>query len=163
MSKIFIDTNILAYTVDNGDKSRQKQSREMMRYLDANHDGVISTQILQEFYVVTTKKLGLDPVIAKKILQNFENLEIVQIDFPLIIEATELSVNSKISFWDALIISAAKSANCEFLWTEDLNPGQKFSSITIVNPFETFYSDQEIQDWLKEDKLLPHEKKWFKK
>jgi predicted nucleic acid-binding protein len=102
--------------------------------LEKRRDGVISTQVMQEFYVVASKKIGVDPILAKKILQKFENFEVVTIVPRLIYEAIDCSVTAEVSFWDALIIVAAQSAKCDTLWTEDLNPGQVIRDVRIVNP-----------------------------
>ncbi len=136
MSKTFIDTNILVYTLDSGDKKRQKQCRGLLQNLARTGEGVLSTQVVQEFYVVATKKMEVDTLTAKNIVSSFNNFEVVQVDFPLIMEAIDISAGNRISFWDALIIVAAKLANCEFVWTEDLSHGQKFGKVTVVNPLK---------------------------
>jgi predicted nucleic acid-binding protein len=97
--------------------------------------GVISTQVLQEFYVAATKKFNANPVLIKEILYSFEKFEVVQITTEMIKEAIDVSLLNKISFWDALIITAAESAKCNAILTEDLNAGQLIKGIKIVNPF----------------------------
>jgi predicted nucleic acid-binding protein len=97
-------------------------------------NGVISTQVLQEFYVASTRKLGTDPLIAKDILRTLERFETVVISPMLIREAVDCSILNHLSFWDALIIVAAESAHCETLWTEDLNHGQIIRGVRIENP-----------------------------
>lgn len=134
MSKVFVDTNILVYAVDRNDPKSRKVSRDALRRLAKDSCGVISTQVLQEFYVVLTRRLGIEPLIAKGILHSYENFEVVLIDPPLIKEAIDCSVLNKISFWDALIVVAAESAKCEKIWTEDLNPGQTINGILIEDP-----------------------------
>jgi predicted nucleic acid-binding protein len=134
--KIFIDTNILVYTVDSNEKNKQKQARSILKKtVDANIP-VISTQVLQEFYSATTTKLKLDKIVAKNIMHNFHHMEIVQIDMDLIEQGIDISILSNISFWDGLIIAAAEQANCSSILSEDLNSGQTIRGITIVNPFE---------------------------
>lgn len=97
--------------------------------------GVISTQVLQEFYVASTKKLGLDPVNAKQIMKSFQKLETVTVVPGLIFEAIDCSIASRLSFWDSLIIIAAESANCAILYTEDISHGQIVRGVQIENPF----------------------------
>lgn len=138
MSKIFIDTNILVYTVDKNDIGKQEQARRTIKKIVADHYPVISTQVIQEFYVATTLKLKADPVIIKSIIHNFSNMEIVGNDLGLIEQAIDISVMSKISFWDSLIIAAAEKSNCEYVLSEDLNTGQIFRGIKVVNPFGDF-------------------------
>ncbi len=105
-----------------------------MRTLQTGKHGVISTQVMQEFYVVATKKLGTVPLLAKDMLKSFERFEIVIITPEIIGNAIDFGINNQISFWDALIISAADNADCEKLWTEDLNHGQIVGNIRIENP-----------------------------
>ena len=136
MSKIFLDTNILAYTMDQADPSRKKNAQNLLRSIvDEEHYGVISTQVLQESYVASTRKLGLGPIQVKAIIHTFENLEIVTITSDLIHNAIDCSIISRLSFWDALIIIAAESAHCERIWTEDLDDGQVIQGVRVENPF----------------------------
>ena len=134
MSKVFVDTNILVYAADMSDAKKRKSARDALRRLGKDSSGVISTQILQEFYVVLTRKLGVEPLVAKGIIRSYENFEVVLIDPPLIKEAIDCSVLNKISFWDALVVVSAESANCERIWTEDLSPGQTINGIYLENP-----------------------------
>ncbi|MFZ5571806.1 MAG: PIN domain-containing protein [Thermodesulfobacteriota bacterium] len=95
-----------------------------MKSLASNRRGVISTQVMQEFYVAATNKLGADPLIIKDILRALERFETVLINPALIRDAIDCSIINRLSFWDALIIVAAESTHCDILWTEDLNDGQ---------------------------------------
>ncbi len=134
MSKIFLDTNILVYSLQKYDSKLQRDARKLLKTLEDGDEGVISTQVMQEFYVVATRKLQVDPVLAKRIVQNFENFEIVIVTPRLVYDGIDYSVSNGLSFWDGLIIAAAHSAKCDVLWTEDLNPGQTISDIRIENP-----------------------------
>ena len=137
MSKIFLDTNILLYTLDGNDKDKQKNARKIVQNVTKQNTSVISTQILQEFYVASTSKLGVEPLLAKSIVHSFENMEVVRIDPYLIREAIDTSILNQISFWDSLVVVAAESAKCETLYTEDLNAGQIIRGVKIENPFHT--------------------------
>ncbi len=134
MSKIFIDTNILVYTVDNCNPKKKVKARNILKETVKANSAVISTQILQEFYVIGTTKLKMDSILAKNIIHTFENMEIVVIDTFLIKEAIDTSVLNKISFWDALVIVSAESAKCEKIYTEDLNHGQIIRGVKVENP-----------------------------
>ena len=134
MSKIFLDTNILIYTLDSHDHKKQNRCRSLLHKIQEDNNGVISTQIMQEFYVVATKKLFVKPQIVKGILHSFENFEVVQINPALIQQAIDCSIIHQLSFWDALIIVGAESAKCGRLWTEDLNSGQVIRGVKIENP-----------------------------
>ena len=134
MSKIFIDTNILVYCMDHHDLAKQKASRLLLQTLGNDHSGVISTQVMQEFFVVGTKKLAADPLLVKDILHSFENFETVIVTPEIIKEAIDCSIINRLSFWDALIVATAESAKCERIWTEDLNDGQVIRGVKIENP-----------------------------
>jgi len=135
VSKFFLDTNILLYTLDANDKSKQAKARKLIQTVTEQDILVISTQVLQEFYVASTTKLGVEPLLAKNIMRSFENMEIVQITPYLIGEAVDTSILNVISFWDSLIVVAAESARCELLYSEDLNSGQIIRGVMIENPF----------------------------
>lgn len=137
MSKIFIDTNILIYTIDRNDNKKLSRARKLLENIIANDKPVISTQVLQEFYSATTTKLKLDKLIAKNIIHNFRNMEIVQVDLAIIEQGIDISLLFQISFWDSLIVSAAEHANCSTIYSEDLNDGQTIRGIRIVNPFKS--------------------------
>jgi predicted nucleic acid-binding protein len=134
MSKIFIDTNILIYSMDQYDKEKQQACRLLLKSLGNDHSGVISTQVMQEFYAAGIKKLDVDPLQLKDILHSFEHFEIVIITPDIIKEAIDCSIINRLSFWDALIVAAAESAKCERIWTEGLNDGQIIRGVKIKNP-----------------------------
>lgn len=135
MSKIFIDTNILVYSLDQFDPIKQETCRSLLKTLTGSLQGVISTQVMQEFYVTTVKKLGADPLLIKDILHAYGRFETVIITPDIIKEAIDCSIINRLSFWDSLIVVAAESAQCESLWTEDLNEGQVIRGVQVKNPF----------------------------
>jgi len=134
--KGFIDTNILVYQMDKRNPEKKNTCRSIVRDLVSRNDAVISTQVLQEFYVVCTTRLKLKPVFVKGLIHGFENMEVVTIGPDLIKEAIDTSVQSDISFWDSLIVVAAEAARCKYLYTEDLNDGQIIRNVRIQNPFK---------------------------
>lgn len=95
----------------------------------------ISTQVVQEFYVATTRKLGIDPLKAKGIIDSFQFFELVTVDLDDIKKAIDGNILWQVSFWDALIIVMAQKANCDTIYSENLNAGQVFNTVKIVNPF----------------------------
>lgn len=135
MSKIFIDTNIFVYALDKADPEKQARARSLLKELQDNRSGVLSTQVFQEFYVVATSKLKVDSNLVKKLISSLANFETVTIDLLMIRQAIDICSDHQISFWDALIVSAAAAAQCETIWTEDLNHGQLIKKIKIKNPF----------------------------
>ena len=133
MSKVFIDTNILVYCMDQANPEKKNRCRKLLKTLSPTQ-GVISTQVMQEFYVASTRKLNVEPLIAKDILRYFTKFEVVVITPLMIMDAIDCSIINRISFWDSLIVIAAESAKCEKIWTEDLNHGQIIRGIHIENP-----------------------------
>jgi predicted nucleic acid-binding protein len=136
VDKIFIDTNILVYTVDKFDRNKQKIARKLVKEAILNDTAVISTQVVQEFYNVCTVKLHMEPLKVKGYIHNYiENIEVVQTGSTIIERGIDISIISQISFWDALLIAAAEFSNSVELITEDLNDGQIINGIKIRNPF----------------------------
>ena len=134
--KVFVDSNVFLYLFDNSFRRKQADARRALLCLDKDSTIVISTQVMQEFYVVFTRKMGAEPFIAEKLTRDLQRFEVVVNNADDIGEATRLSEAYKISFWDALIIAAAKKAKCSEVYTEDLNAGQVIEGIKIINPFE---------------------------
>jgi predicted nucleic acid-binding protein len=134
--KGFIDTNVLIYQLDSRDKSKQKKCRDLVKVLVINHEAVISTQVLQEFYVACTTKLKIKPILVKGIMHGFGNMEVVSVGPDLVNDAIDTSIQYKLSFWDSLVIVSAESAKCQFLYTEDLNEGQIVRNVKIQNPIK---------------------------
>lgn len=134
MFKIFIDTDILVYGFDGADRQKQKAARQALKQSQESGSGVISTQVLQEFYVTATKKLGMDPLVAKDLLDSFDVFEIVVVSPSLIASAVDCQVLAKLSFWDALIVAAAEASKCETLWSEDFQRGRMLRGMRIDNP-----------------------------
>lgn len=135
--RTFVDTKMLVYAHDQDAGNKHEIARKVISELWESRLGVLSTQVLQEFYVTLTRKIPvpLDKPTARKILKNYFNWEVV-INAPLIIlQASEIEETHKISFWDALIVSAAFSKNASTILTEDLNHGQIIEGIEVINPF----------------------------
>jgi predicted nucleic acid-binding protein len=133
--KIFIDTNLLVYAIDSFDQNRKEHARSILKNISDQYTGVISTQVMQEFYVAATKKLNADPVMSKGILTQLTNFEIISVSPELVFSAIDCSILNRLSFGDAFIIAAAASANCKEIWTEDLNHNQIILGVRINNPF----------------------------
>lgn len=135
MSKIFIDTNIFVYSIDNSDGEKRHRARQILASLAKSHSPVLSTQVIEEFYVVATTKLKADRLVVKNIVHNFRHMEIVNNDLELIEQAVDISIISQLSFWDSLIVAAAEKANCEYICSEDLHSGGIYRGVTVLNPF----------------------------
>jgi predicted nucleic acid-binding protein len=135
MPKVFFDTNILVYAADEADPRKKERARELMRTQSKENEIFISTQVLQEYYVAVTKKLGIEALTAKELLRSLERFSSVVIEPNLIAEAIDISILHKLSFWDSLIVAAADSVHCESLFSEDFSDGQIIRGLRIVNPF----------------------------
>ena len=134
--KVFFDSNILVYYVDQTDLRKQEIARKLIKEAISNGNGVLSTQCLQEFYNVVTKKLLCDKENAKKLVKMFaDNFPITQISVPVILSAVDISIKTQFSFWDSLILSAAKDTGCIIVFSEDLTHGQLVEGSRIINPF----------------------------
>ena len=133
--RAFLDANILVYAHDAAVPDKQRTSRDVIARLAGSADGVISTQVMQEFYVAATRKLGVAPLAAKAVLKTFAVFETVQISPALIQEAIDCSILNELSFWDALIVAAAAAAGCSTVLSEDLNAGQVILGVKVQNPF----------------------------
>jgi len=136
MAKGFLDTNVLVHAADNRLPDKQRRARLLMNELTGQSEGVVSTQVLQEFYVATTQKLNIGPLQAKSMVHAFRHFEVVAITPDLVEDAIDCSILAQLSLWDALIVVAAESANCAHLWTEDLNDGQIVRGVRVANPFQ---------------------------
>jgi predicted nucleic acid-binding protein len=133
----FVDTNVLAYAYDRSETGKQPVAQAQLAMLWRNRTGVLSTQVLQEFYVVATRKLAapMRRTTARRIVTLYAEWPVVQADVPLILAASELEERHTLSFWDALIVESARRAGATRLLTEDLQHGRVVSGVTIENPF----------------------------
>lgn len=134
---VFIDTNVLVYLFDADAPEKQAKARELYAELALTGRALLSTQVLQEFYVTVTRKLGvpLPAEQAEQIVEEFTQLPLVQVDGPMVLRAIARHRRHQHSFWDALIIEAALSAGAERLLSEDLQHGRTVDGIRIENPF----------------------------
>ncbi len=137
--KMFVDTNILVYAHDLDAGDKHEIATGVVSDLWESGNGVISTQVLQELYVTLTQKVPSHPKKSqvRRILNNYLAWDLAVNNGQTILQASEIEENYNISFWDAMIVSAAYSKNAAILLTEDLNEGQQIEGIKIVNPFKT--------------------------
>jgi predicted nucleic acid-binding protein len=135
--KTFLDSNILVYSVDESPAEKAKHERAVELLSAQPENLVVSTQVLQEFYVVTTRKLKnpLSEEVAARAVRGIAKLDVVGVDVPLVLSAVDTSRTAQVSLWDALIIEAASRAGCERVLSEDLNAGQVIRGVRIENPF----------------------------
>jgi predicted nucleic acid-binding protein len=137
MERTFLDTNVLLYAEDARDPDKQRRAQDVIRGLVGASCAVVSTQVLQEFFVIATKKLKLSASAAQTCVANYSQLDVVIIQPALIISAIELHRLHSVSFWDALVVRAASESGCTRLLSEDLQHERLFDGVSIENPFIT--------------------------
>lgn len=135
MARAFLDTNVLVYADDADAGEKRAKAQALLLSALATGDAVISTQVLQEYFSVATRKLSVPGDAAQKRVEILAALVAVTIDAGHVIESIKLHRLYNLSFWDALIIHAARRAGCDRLLTEDLQAGQSIEGVEIVNPF----------------------------
>ena len=134
---MFVDTNILVYAHDLDAGDKHEEAQRIVSELWETKNGVLSTQVLQELYVTLTKKMlhPIEKVTARRILQRYFTWQVVINDPGIFIQASDIEEAYNISFWDALIVSAAYTKNVATILTEDLSHGQYIEGVLIQNPF----------------------------
>ena len=132
---VFFDTNILLYADDADAGAKTGIARALLRGSMAERTGVVSTQVLQEFYVNARKKLQLDGAAARARIEVYLGFDVVTVTPALLLAAVDLNRLDSVSFWDALVIRAAEHAGCDTLFSEDLQAGRRFGPVRVVNPF----------------------------
>jgi len=135
--KSFVDTNILIYAYDVDAGAKHATAADVLRRLWHNGYGVLSTQVLQEFYVNVTAKIPkpITPGEARAVISRYLAWPVEANTADAVIRASEIQERHHLSFWDALIIAAAVKAGALTLLSEDLNHGQVIEGVKIVNPF----------------------------
>ena len=139
MMRAFFDTNVLVYLYDADAPEKQAHARELFESEAMAGRAIISTQVLQEFYVAVTRKLAvpLEPESAEEVVRNLAKLPVVSVDENRILSAIARSRRLKLSFWDASIIETALAGGAKRLFTEDLQHVLAISGLTVENPFLT--------------------------
>jgi len=137
--KVFVDTNVLVYAHDLDAGDRHSVASLLVAGLWDTRSAVISTQVLQEFYVTVTRKLAepLSPEEAAAATRKLGEYTVARIDPAMVYRAIDLSQRHTVSFWDALILRAAIESGCEVLLTEDLHDGWEVEGVRVENPFRS--------------------------
>jgi predicted nucleic acid-binding protein len=135
-ASFFVDTNILVYAHHLSTGPKHDRAKQLVLDLWTSSSGVISTQVLQEF-CFTVRRLARNFPIAelREMIRRFAQWRVVTNTSDSVLNALTLESRYNISFWDALIVNAAQVAEADVLYTEDLNHGQIFGSVRVVNPF----------------------------
>jgi predicted nucleic acid-binding protein len=134
----FFDTNVLVYLFDRDSPNKAAVARQLYSRLVGERNGLVSVQVLQEFFVTLSKKftVTLSPDDVEREVRDLSALlTVIETDAALVLDSIKLSRRYKLSFWDSLIIQAALRGGASVLYTEDLQDGQVFESVTVKNPF----------------------------
>ncbi len=133
--RVFLDTNILVYADDLDAGPKNTIAVNLLGEAITQGVGVISTQVLQEFFVTATKKLKVPAPIAKRKVELLASMAVVRVDEKLILQAIDLHRLEAFSFWDALVVRSAINAGVTRLLTENLQHGRVIEGVRIHNPF----------------------------
>lgn len=134
--KAFVDTNVLVYAYDRGAGSKHEEAQDLVEDLWQKSNGVLSTQVLQEFYVNVRRKakkpISIDS--ARTLIADYLSWDPIVNDGASVLEAIDAERRYRISFWDALIVVAAQKGGASIIYSEDMNDGQIFGSVQVRNP-----------------------------
>lgn len=133
----FVDTNILVYAQDRSAGGKRELAKNLLDRLWETRSGVLSTQVLQEFCAAVIRKSDRPvPFLElKAAVKDYLSWDIVTNSPDAILGALQLQERYQISFWDALLLHAAETADVEILYSEDLSHGQRYGRVRVVNPF----------------------------
>ena len=131
----FLDTNVLVYAHDSRHYSKQARARDLILRLMQDQSGVVSIQVLQEFFSATTRKLGMPSEVAKEHVFSYARFEVISLSARDVLAAIDLHRLHRFSIWDALIVRSALVGGCASLHTEDLQDGRMIENLAVSNPF----------------------------
>lgn len=134
LAKIFIDADIIITANDKKDYAKQIKAIELIKKIMRNGNGVISTQVLQEYAITASRKLDQAQNAVLRQLKLLETFEIINQTPFQVQRAVEIMHLYEIEFYDALVISGAEQANCLEIYSQNLKKGPFYSGIKIINP-----------------------------
>lgn len=134
----FVDTNVLIYAHDQSAGAKHERASALLKELWENSNGCLSVQVLQEFYVNVTRKIAkpLDVDTAKRVIADLGQWTVHSPNVEDVVEAIDAQGRFKLSFWDSMIITSAARLGCSIVWSEDLNDGQNYDGVKVINPFK---------------------------
>jgi predicted nucleic acid-binding protein len=135
-ARSFFDTNILIYADDKAAPAKQRRSLDLIAEHRRARSGVVSLQILQEYFVTVTRKLHVESSIARRKVELLAEFHVAAPDVADILAAIDLHRLHNLSFWDALVIRSAKQSGCTVLLSEDMQHTRDLDGLQIVNPFK---------------------------
>jgi predicted nucleic acid-binding protein len=135
MSVEFVDTNIFVYAHDGGAGSKHRKAVDLVARLFEEQTGALSVQVLSEFYITATKKLGMKSEEAEEAIVDLGSWALHRPGHDDLLRACGIHRRQKVSWWDALIINSAVELGSAVLWSEDLGAGQRYGTVIVRNPF----------------------------
>jgi len=133
--RCFVDTNVLVYADDRSAGPKRYQARKLIQDVMRTKTGVLSLQVLQEYFAVATRKLGISAESARRRVELLGRLDVVILGVQDLLTAIDLHRLHGFSIWDALVIRAALNAGCRVIYSEDLQEGRRLEGLEVVNPF----------------------------
>lgn len=134
-ARSFFDTNILVYADDKAAPAKQRRAIELVAEHRRARTGVVSLQVLQEYFVTVTRKLHVDASIARRKVELLAEFDVSAPEDTDILAAIDLHRLHGLSFWDALVLRAARQAGCSVIFSEDMQDEREIDGLQIVNPF----------------------------
>ncbi len=144
MRRYFIDSNILIYANDRNAGEKQAVAIEVVARCMKAGNGVISIQVLQEYANIALKKLMQDAAVVLRQLTLLDVFRIIAPSSTMVRRGVEIRSAYRISFWDACIVAAAEAADCDCILSEDLNTGQFYAGVKVMNPFAPGFDPAEL-------------------
>jgi predicted nucleic acid-binding protein len=135
-ARSFFDTNVLIYADDKAAPAKQSRALELVAEHRRARTGVVSLQVLQEYFVTVTRKLNVESSIARRKVELLTEFDVTAPDVSDILAAIDLHRLHNLSFWDALVIRSAKQSGCSVLLSEDMQHAREIDGLRIVNPFK---------------------------
>lgn len=135
----FFDTNVVVYAYDSSDPVRQSKAQQALMEAVARGDGAVSTQVLGEFFhtVVIRKKIMTSSEALRVIATLEAGLQVESITLPLVREAVLTHQRYQLRYWDSLIVATARQCGCKKVVSEDMNDGQDYGGVVVLNPFKS--------------------------
>jgi predicted nucleic acid-binding protein len=131
----FFDTDVLVYADDKATPAKQRRALDLVAEHRRAGTGVVSLQVLHEYFVTVTRKLHVDPRIARRKVELLAEFDVAAPELADILAAIDLHRLHGFSFWDALVVRSAKQAGCSVLLSEDMQEAREIDGIRVVNPF----------------------------
>ena len=133
--RCFVDTNVLLYTFQDEDSRKRDLAIDLVALLARERRGVLSTQVLLELFNNLVRKVRVSPLTASRMTAAFCEWPIVDSDTALVMRGMARATESRLAIWDAMMVEAALRAEATTLYSENLNHGQRFGALQLVNPF----------------------------